>query len=185
MIWVFHDGSKLILLKTFTNDSSVNIIRGLEQYQNQLFEKDVVAFATDSVCTTKDLGINSTKLGEFSFEKNAADVYYLQNWLYRFDKKWKKRGLSKLKKKDIEHLDTVERKGRLFIKFVEKKSKSLIQAIIQNKIYEVGIIKPKTKEVNLNGDRKRLWMGKLRSIESREMNDSLPLSLNHFKKDQI
>jgi len=56
----------------------------------------------------------------------------------------------------------------------------LIQAIIQNKIYEVGIIKPKTKEVNLNGDRKRLWMGKLKSMDDEIMNDSMPLLLNYF-----
>ncbi|MDH3486695.1 MAG: hypothetical protein OEL82_01450 [Nitrosopumilus sp.] len=148
-------------------------------------EKDVVAFATDSVCTTKYLGVNSTTLGEFSFEKSADDVYYLQNGFYRFNGSWKQRGLGKLKKKDIEHLDTVERRGRLFIKFIEKKSQSLIQAIIQNKISDVGIIKPKTKEVNLNGDRKRLWMGKIKSIEDKIMNESLPLSLNHFNKASI
>jgi len=148
-------------------------------------EKDVVAFATDSVCTTKDLGVNSTTLGEFSFEKNADDVFYLQNGLYRFGRKWKKRGLGKLKKKEIEHLDTIEKKGRLFIKFVETKSKSLIQAIIQNKISDIGIIKPKTKEVNLNGDRKRLWMGKLKSIDEKIMNDSMPLSLNYMNKNNV
>jgi len=61
------------------NDSSVNIIRGLEQYQNQLFEKDVVAFATDSVCITKDLGINSTKLGKYTILKKTCKVHYLRS----------------------------------------------------------------------------------------------------------
>ena len=52
-------------------------------------ERDVVFFATDSICTTKKLNINSTKLGDFSFDNEANDVFALQNGFYRFNEKWK------------------------------------------------------------------------------------------------
>ena len=43
--------------------------------------------ATDSVCVTREVDVNSDEPGEFSFEKYADDVYYLQNGFYRF-KNW-------------------------------------------------------------------------------------------------
>ena len=39
--------------------------------------------------------------------------------------------------------------------------------------------------VNLNADRKRLWLGTLKSVDDGQYNDSLSLSLNHFSKDEI
>ena len=79
-------------------------------------ENHVVSFATDSICTTKKLDVNSSKLGEFSFDNSANDVFYLQNGIYRFNGKWKQRGFGKLEGKDIEHLETVERNSKLYYK---------------------------------------------------------------------
>lgn len=53
-------------------------------HKNNL-ERDVVFFATDSICTTKKLDVNSTKLGNFSFDGMADDVFVLQNGFYRFN----------------------------------------------------------------------------------------------------
>ena len=52
-------------------------------------KKDVVFFATGSICTTKKLDVNSTVLGEFSFDNEANNVFVLQNGFYRFNDKWK------------------------------------------------------------------------------------------------
>lgn len=71
-----------------------------------------VCFATDSICTTKKLDVNSTKLGDFSFNNEADDVFVLQNGFHRFDEKWKQRGLGKFGTREIEHLDTFEKDGR-------------------------------------------------------------------------
>ena len=79
-------------------------------------EHQIVSFATDSICTTKKLDINSNKLGEFSLDNTGNDVFYLQNGIYRFNSNWKRRGWGKLEGKDIEHLETIERNGRLFYK---------------------------------------------------------------------
>jgi len=50
-------------------------------------ERDVMFFATDSICTTRELDVNSSKLGDFSFDNEANDVFVLQNRFYRFNGK--------------------------------------------------------------------------------------------------
>jgi hypothetical protein len=147
-------------------------------------EKEIVAFATDSICVRKNLGIDSTKLGEFHLDKSANDVYYLQNGLYRFNHTWKQRGLGNLGSKEIEDLETIEKRGRLYARFKILRSKRLRSAIIEDRLDEIGQIKEITREVNLNADRKRLWLGQLTKIDD-QFNDSAPISLNHFEKDQI
>ncbi len=148
-------------------------------------ERDVVAFATDSICVTKKLDIDSNRLGEFSFEKSANDVFYLQNGFYRFDGKWKQRGLGKLGSKEIEHIDTFERGGKLLCQLEVKRNTRLRSSILQDNLSEIGKIKSITREINLNADRKRFWLGKIESVESKTMNESVPISMNYFKKEQI
>jgi hypothetical protein len=152
--------------------------------QNNL-EKETVAFATDSICITRKLDINSVKLGEFSLDNSANDVFYLQNGFYRFNGRWKQRGLGNLGSKEIEHLETIERKGKLYYKFKVKRSTRLRSSILQDSISNIGMIKEFEREMNLNADRKRLWLGELTSVDSKIMNDSMPVSFNYFSKDVI
>ena len=148
-------------------------------------EKDVVAFATDSICVTRKLDFDSNKLGDFSLADHASNVYYLQNGFYRFNDKWKQRGFGKLKSKDIEHVDTIESRGRLYLKLKVMRSTRLRSSILQNKLSEIGKIKTITREINLNADRKRFWLGDIKSIEEKVCNESMPISFNHFKKEEI
>ncbi len=143
-------------------------------------EKNAVFFATDSICTTKKLDVNSTELGDFSFDNKADDVFVLQNGFYRFNGKWKQRGLGKLGTREIEHLDTFERDGRLYYRFNVLRNNRLRSSILQDKIREIGKIKPETREFNLNADRKRFWLGRIESMDDRIMNESTPLFLNYF-----
>lgn len=115
--------------------------------------KYVVEFATDSICTTKNLNLNSSKLGEFSFKESADDVYYLQNGMYRFNGKWKQRGIDKAGGKTVKHVDSFERDGRLYLKYIINKSMSLRASIKQNQVSEIGKIKPMVREININADR--------------------------------
>jgi len=147
--------------------------------ENRL-EKQVVSFATDSICTTEKLDIDSSSLGAFSFDKSADDVFYLQNGFYRFNGSWKQRGLGHLGTKEIEHLDTFERDGKLYYRFKVLRSSRLRSSILQDKIQDIGKIKPFVREVNLNADRKRFWLGNLTAI-NHDTNDSVPISLNHFE----
>jgi len=41
-------------------------------------ENDIVAFVTDSICTTKKANLNSDKLGEFSLDGTGDDYYFFQ-----------------------------------------------------------------------------------------------------------
>ena len=111
-------------------------------------EKDVVSFATDSVCTTKNLKMDSEKLGEFSLEESADDVFVLQNGFYRFNAKWKQRGIGKLGTKEIEHLNTFEKNGKLYYKFKILRNSRLRSSILQNSISDIGKIKEYTREVD-------------------------------------
>ena len=61
------------------------------------------------------------------------------------------------------------------------RSSRLRSSILQDKLSEIGKIKMFEKEVNLNADKKRFWLGEIESIDSRIMNESIPISLNYFK----
>ena len=87
--------------------------------------------------------------------------------------------------KTVEHVDTIERDGRLYLVLMPTRSASLKECIIQNRIQDIGKIKPVKKMVNLNADRKRLWLGTLKAVDDGQYNDSLSLSLNHFTKEEI
>lgn len=148
-------------------------------------ERDIVFFATDSICTGKKLDVNSSKLGNFSFGNEADDVFVLQNGFYRFNGKWKQRRLGKLNGKEIEHLDTFEKDGRLYYSFNVLRSNRLRSSILQDKIKDIGKIKLKTREFNLNADRKRFWLGRIESVNDEIMNNSMSISLNHFSIKRI
>ncbi len=99
--------------------------------------------------------------------------------------KWKQRGIGKLGSKEIEHLETFDRKGKLFYKMKVLRSKRLRSSILQDSIKDIGKIKPIIREVNLNADRKRFWLGEIESIDSKVMNESMPISMNYFDKNGI
>jgi hypothetical protein len=143
-------------------------------------EKDIVFFATDSVCTTKKLDYNSDKLGEFSFDNDADDVYVLQNGFYRFNEKWKQRGLGNLGTKEIEHLDTIERGDDLFYTYKVLRSNRLRSSILSDTVSDIGKFTTFERQVNLNADKKRLWFEKLRSIQEKRMINSMPINLNYL-----
>ncbi len=136
--------------------------------------------ANDSICTTKKLNLKSKRLGDFSLDKQGKDVFYLQNGIYRFNESWKNRGLGNLGHREIEDLDTYVKGDKLYRKFTINRVKQLRSSIIQNEISEIGKIKPHVREVDLNADNKRFWLGQLSEI-NHEYNDSVPISLNHFQ----
>ena len=56
----------------------------------------------------------------------------------------------------------------------------LRSSIIQDRVSDIGKIKPITREFNLNADRKRFWLGRIESMDDGIMNESMPLFLNYF-----
>lgn len=150
--------------------------------QKQGIEKEVVSFATDSIITTKKLDVDSTKLGDFSYDNSGNDVYVLQNGIYRFNGKWKKRGIGNLGNSQIEHLDTIEKNGQLYQVMKVLRVNRLRTAIWGNSIGEIGKFKTVERLVNLNADRKRMWFEELRDVNDGKMIDSLPISLYYILK---
>jgi len=65
------------------------------------------------------------------------------------------------------------------------RSSRLRSSILQDRLSDIGKIKTFEKEVNLNADMKRFWLGEIESIDSRIMNESVPISLNYFTKSEI
>ena len=156
-----------------------------EFVQKYGIEDDVISFATDSIITTKKLPVNSSDLGGFAYENSGNDAYVLQNGIYRFNGKWKKRGIGNLGNKQIEHLDTVEKDGNLYQVMKVLRVNRLRTAILTDSINQIGKFKTVERLVNLNADRKRLWLGQISSINDKILNESVPISLNHFSKEQI
>lgn len=143
---------------------------------------NVVSFATDSVISTKKIDVDSQKLGGFKLEKSANDVYVLQNGIYRFDKMWKKRGIGKLGSRTIEHLDTIEKDGKLFQVMKVLRTNRLRSSILSGNVQDVGKFQTIERRVNLNADDKRMWFEELRNVNDCKMIDSMPVSMYHFKK---
>ena len=65
------------------------------------------------------------------------------------------------------------------------RSASLRECIIQGRLQDIGKIQPVRRMIYPNADRKRFWLGTLKSIEDGLSNDSLPLSLIHINKNGI
>ena len=60
------------------------------------------------------------------------------------------------------------------------RAKKLASAVIQNQIDDIGKIKQETREINLNGDDKRFWLGRLVDINDNKSNNSTSLNPEFF-----
>jgi len=148
-------------------------------------EHKVVSFATDSIITTTKIDIDSSKLGFFSLENSANDVYVLQNGIYRFNGNWKKRGIGNLGSKKIEHVDTIEKDGKLYQVLQVLRSSRLRTSILSDCICDIGKFKTIERRVNLNADQKRMWFEKIKNVNDIVLIDSMPISLNYFEKSMV
>jgi hypothetical protein len=165
-----------IIASTITGIARAMLYEFVQKYD---IEKNVVSFATDSIITTKKIDIDSEKLGDFKFENSGNDVYVLQNGIYRFNDKWKKRGIGKLGIKPIEHLETMEKDGELYQVFKLLRVNRLRSCIINNSLRDIGKFSTVQRLVNLNADTKRMWFEDLKDINDGKMIDSLPISMNY------
>lgn len=142
-------------------------------------ENDIVSIATDSILSTKKIGINSSNLGEFKFVQSANDTYIIQNGIYRMDKEWKKRGIFTKNGKKFEHLDTIIRDGKAYMVYQQLKSNTLIASINSWNVGKIGKFETFEKKIDLNADRKRYWVGqKLKNINDETMHVSVPWNLD-------
>jgi len=105
-------------------------------------------------------------------------VYVLQNGIYRFNGKWKKRGIGNLGNRQIEHLDTVEKDGNLYQVMKVLRVNRLRTSILSNSISEIGKFSTVERLVNLNADKKRMWFKNLKNVNDGRIIDSMPISMS-------
>lgn len=152
-------------------------------------EKETVAFATDSIaCTRKIPNLDSEKLGEMKLDKEGNDVFFLSNGFYKFNGKWKNRGIGydTERKLEIEHTDTkVDEKGQLYITVKTTKTTHIKSGIKYNQIGKIGKIEEYEKKINLNSDRKRFWKKDLTKIDDTTRCNSVPININLFADDTL
>ena len=144
-------------------------------------ERDVVAFATDSITLTKKLDLPETKeLGKFTLKEIASDTFYVQNGISRKDRTWKERGLGTIKGKRVNWHKTLLRNGIVYAMIKVLRNTRLKSAIKFKKTDSIGDLKETERELNLNADRGRFWESRITSTRMRTHNDSIPISMNHF-----
>ena len=142
-------------------------------------ERDVIAFANDSILTTRKLNVDSKELGGWKFENYANDTFIVQNGINRMNEVWKKRGIFSYKGKKFEHLDTEIIDENIYMIYEEKKPNTLKASINSGKVNQIGKFDVKKRKIDLNADRKRFWPGqKLKSVNDRIMNVSFPWNLD-------
>jgi hypothetical protein len=66
-----------------------------------------------------------------------------------FNGKWKQREFGKLKGRDVERLDTLEKDGKLYYRLNELRNTRLRASIIQNTLVNIGVIRCITRVIHL------------------------------------
>ncbi|OLD33472.1 MAG: hypothetical protein AUI61_00855 [Thaumarchaeota archaeon 13_1_40CM_2_39_13_2] len=82
-------------------------------------------------------------------------------------------------------MEAIVKKAKLYLKFKALRSSRLRSSILQDRLSDIRKIKMFEKGVNLNADRKRFWLGNIERIDFKIMNESMPISLNHLKKEEV
>ncbi|MDF2426251.1 MAG: hypothetical protein OPY08_07505 [Nitrosopumilus sp.] len=104
----------------------------------------------------------------------------MQNGIYRFNNSWKKRGIGKLGSRTIEHLDTVEKDGKLYQVMKVLRTNRLRSSILSGTVRNVGKFQTIERRVNLNADDKRMWFEDLLDVNDGKIINSMPLSMNYL-----
>jgi len=167
-------------------------------------KKDIIAFATDAIFSRKPLNLKVNKkkiLGDWSFEFHKKLTIFMSG-VYTFSfyqwkdnkgkwiKKWKNKTRSRgfkikcLRKDGSEYkLDLTEemlhhdKKGKIFIKINYMLPNTIAASIASHKISDIGKMDIKNKEINLNGDKKRLWLDKLINLNCQQNSYTLPVHI--------
>lgn len=146
-------------------------------------ERETVSFATDSIAVTRKLPYNSLELGALKLDKEGFDTYIISNGFYKFNGKWKQRGLGRDREKDleIEHIQTrVDTEGRIYIQLEAKRPTNVKEAIRQDRQKEIGAFKTYMRKLDLNSDTKRLWDGQLVKANDTVRNTSTAIPVEIF-----
>lgn len=87
--------------------------------------------------------------------------------------------------KQFEHIDTIERNGKLYQVLKLLRVNRLRTSILSDDIASIGKFSVIERKVDLNADRKRMWFEEIRDVNDTKMIDSVPLSLPFIAKERI
>jgi len=98
----------------------------------------------------------------------------------------KSRGIGQIGDYTILHKDTfVDSKGRIKYSFDKIRVGTIKRNILQGTLEKIGKFQTETKELNLNADRGRLWIGRITDVRKKETNYSSPFMLPVFDYSKI
>jgi len=84
-----------------------------------------------------------------------------------------------------ENFETIEKEGKLIMKCKVLRSKRLRSSILSNATEDIGKFSVIEREIDLNADRKRIWLNQLSSMQDKTINVSVPLNFDFISKEQI
>ncbi len=149
-------------------------------------EKEVIMMYTDSICSKKKLDLDSKEMGEFSSDFEGS-IYALQSGFYAKNDIWEKsRGIGSIGDESINHKETtIDSKGRIKYSFEKLRVGTLKENLNRGTLEKIGSFYTASKQLNVNGDRGRLWHGRLTDVRLKEHNVSSPFPLPLFDVTKI
>lgn len=153
---------------------------------NSGIENDVIMMYTDSICSKKKLDLDSKEMGGFSFDFEGS-IYALQSGFYSKNDTWEKsRGIGSIGDESINHKETtIDSKGRIKYSFEKLRVGTLKENLNKGTLEKIGSFYTASKQLNINGDRGRLWHGRLTDVRLKENNVSSPFPLPLFDVTKI
>lgn len=147
-------------------------------------ERDVCMIYTDAITTTRNLNLNSKKLGDFSLD-GQGEAYLLQNGFYRIGDKFRNKGFANIGNDTIENLEPFEEDGKIKYTFEMTKVGTLKQNLLSGSFDNIGKFTKVTRDLDLNADRGRFWIGQLTDVRKKETNYSTPFSFPEFDASKL
>lgn len=141
---------------------------------------DIIMFATDGIFSRKKLNVKiGKKLGEFDYEFHPKFILLMAG-VYSFNTQkdsemnTRSRGFSlkvfdsegNEQKFNLENYKLIRKDDKFYYQIKNMRPVALTTAVIQNKYTykDVGKMEFITKEIDINGDKKRMWFKDLNSI---------------------
>lgn len=147
-------------------------------------EREVCMIYTDAITTTRNLNLESKKLGDFSLDIEG-EAYLLQNGFYRVGEKFRNKGFANIGNDTINHLEPFEQDGKIKYTFEMTKVGTLKANLKRGTFDNIGKFSKETRDLDLNADRGRFWLGRLTDVRKKETNYSTPFSFPEFDPDKI
>lgn len=173
--------SNFVYASEITANTRIRMYNAIFKYR-----ENIIAVQTDSLVSAipLDLDVDPTKLGAWKLEK-WDEAYMIGSgvYFYRIGKEWygKFRGFNFSGEKVTDILEKLLTSDKLFVNFDVLKRISIQESKRTHNEDQANFIVNATRKLNINFDRKRIWLGKWES--GKELSTKVIPSLAVFLKD--